>query len=181
MKKQIIVTALIVTIAVVGCFIHGKKVMSTTWGEMDPDVLIDSNKSMTVQVEELENDVFDDESISEFSDLYDNSAVIIMAKVDGERKMCLQSTDTIISVEKIYKDETTKLSKGESIILVEPFSIHLESTYHSTGYQMLKKNGEYILFLNPLKCVDGYKFNKREQMSFMPSTTCFSRYCISEK
>jgi len=179
MRRQIIITIIVMFIAIIGCIIHGQKVLSTTWGEKNPDVLINANDNMTIQIEEAEYNVFADDSIQKYSDLYDVSSIIIAGRVSNKRIMSLQSTDTHITVEKIYKDDTNNLSENSDIILVEPFSIHLENTYHSAGYQMLKKNEEYILFLNPLKCVEGYTYDKKERISFIPSTQYFSRFCIS--
>ena len=179
MKKRLFRAVLILSVLILSSAMYGKKVMTTVWGEKNPDILLTSMNNITICVADELNENFDDEQINDYDDLIDTSAIILKGKVDGERTMSVGSTDTNFIVDKIYKDDTKSLISGENIIIVEPFSIHLEAVYNSFGYQMLKKGEEYILFLNPLKCVDGYRYSNKEKISFMPSTQYFSRYCIT--
>ena len=92
--------------------------------------------------------------------------------------MSLVSTETKINILEIYKDETNSLEVGNTVYLIEPFSIILEETYYTSGYQMVSQGQEYILFLNEIQAVDGYKLTKKESISFIPSTNLYSRYYI---
>ena len=168
----------ITVLSIVAILLFGILSAQTIRGTKNPDELLRKTDEITLGYSEQNNHYFADE-IQNLKELEEASSVILKAQINDERVMSLRSTETSIKIEKIFKDETNSLQEGEMIYLIEPFSIIRDERYETNGYQMVSTGDEYILFLNLLHTVDGYEFSKKESISFIPSTTKYSRYCLS--
>ncbi|MDR2042897.1 MAG: hypothetical protein LBQ15_00715 [Clostridium sp.] len=154
-------------------------VRTTVWGTKNPDELLRGTAAIQLSLEEQDAPYFAD-GIRSLRELEEASLVVVKARVEGERVMSLRSTETGIRIETIYQDATGSLREGETVYLVEPFSIVSDEFYSATnGYQMVREGEEYLFFLNRLQAVEGYEFSRKERISFLPSTAKYSRYCLS--
>lgn len=169
-------------IAIALSILYGKYVMSTVWGESSPEeTLVAGDGSIKITLTEGNASAFYDNAVTNLSDLEAVSELILEVEITDRRSMSLQSTETAAEVKAIYKDNTGTLEVGQSIYLIEPFSIVRNEVYMSPGYQTVWSGERYLLFLNPPSAVEGYEFDEKEKISFMPSTALFSRYCISKE
>ena len=95
--------------------------------------------------------------------------------VTNSREMSLRSTKTMVKIEEIYKDNSANLSVGDCIYIIEPVSFVRGEEFYTNGWQYLKTEDTYLIFLKNLGCIDGYKYTKEEENSFMPVSEIYSK------
>lgn len=181
MKKWIKVMFMLTMMAIVAVFVYGKYALSSITGNSDPDEVIKEYEKISVRFSKETLECFYDRIIFDAEDLEKKSACIVSVEVLPERCMKLRSTETKIKIKEIWKDESKSLKEDQEVFLIEPVSINRNNTYATTGYQFVKTGETYLMFLNPLPCVEGYQYTEKEKISLIPSTVCFSRYCISRE
>ena len=135
---------------------------------------INSYSVQVMKVEESDdNDYFSE--IDNFKELQEKSGLILKVHVTNERTMYLQNTTkTKVVVKEIYKGSA---KKGQEIYVYEPavLSYSVSKSYDSIGgYQLMKTNNDYYVFLQPLKVFKGYVKSAQENNTYLPSTIKYS-------
>lgn len=117
--------------------------------------------------------------VSNYKQLEKKSEFIAKVKVTDDRKLYMNSTNTKVMVEEIYKSNI-KLAKNDIIYVYEPANFEEEFNIFDSldGYQLMADGKEYYVFLNGLKTAEGYKKSEKEKKTFVPSTTKFSVYSV---
>lgn len=179
MKKSVLTTGFII-ICVVSALIYGRNGIKTTTGVHDPDIALSENAAMEIfYTAGQKTSYFNNESNYSLNDMEKDSSLIARVTVTNSREMSLRSTKTMVKIEEIYKDNSANLSKGDSIYIIEPASYVRGEEFYTNGWQYLKTGDTYLIFLKNLGCVDGYKYTKEEEMSFMPVSEIYSKKNLS--
>lgn len=132
-------------------------------------------ENYTVQSEDLTHeDLFVD--VTNIDELKSNSEFIAKVKVCNERKLYANTIKTKLEIEEVLKDNSNTFSKNDTIYLYELVSIDDRfQIINSVAWNQLMETGEeYYVFLNPLKTAKEYIKSKEEEMTFLPSTPCYS-------
>lgn len=121
------------------------------------------------------------EDIHRFNDLYEKADLVVKGKVSGNRELFLQATKTKTELLHVYKG--TGVEKGECIYIYEPTTILYGLSYYECmgGYMLMLDEEEYIMFLQHLKVPDSYKYKKDEEHTYVPISTTFSKYSLSQE
>ena len=121
------------------------------------------------------NDVF--KTINDYDDLKEKSKVIAKVHVTDERKLSANAVYTKVIVKDIYKSDQS-FNKNDAIYIYEPvcFEEEFEIFDSSSGYQLMRTNDDYYVFLNELPTAERYVKSEKEKISFVPSTLKYSVY-----
>ena len=66
MKKRLFRSVIILSVLILSSVMYGKKVMTTVWGEKNPDILLTSKNNISICVADELNENFDDEQINDY-------------------------------------------------------------------------------------------------------------------
>ena len=130
------------------------------------------NDTITILTSHNKEDI---ESNYSLDDMEKDSSLIARITVTNSREMSLRSTKTMVKIEEIYKDNSANLSVGDCIYIIEPVSFVRGEEFYTNGWQYLKTEDTYLIFLKNLGCIDGYKYTKEEENSFMPVSEIYSK------
>ena len=132
----------------------------------------------TVQFGEdtVEKDIF--KTINNYDDLKTQSKFFAKIHVTDERKLFASAVYTKVIVKKTYKSDYS-IKKNDHIYIYEPVSFEEDFRLYdsSSGYQLMRTNEDYYVFLNELPSSTSYIKSKKEKVSFIPSTLKYSIYC----
>ena len=155
--KKFVLTICVVIICMVTALFYGKTGIKTTTGVHDPDIALSENTAMEIfYTGGQKTSYFNNES-------------------NYSLEMSLRSTKTMVKIEEIYKDNSANLSVGDCIYIIEPVSFVRGEEFYTNGWQYLKTEDTYLIFLKNLGCIDGYKYTKEEENSFMPVSEIYSK------
>lgn len=134
----------------------------------------------TVQLGEAyeRNDAF--KNVNSYEKLKDKSDLCVKIHVTDERKLYTNTVYTKAIVEKIYTSDC-ELNEGDEIYIYEPVSFQEDFEIYdaSNGYQLMRTEDEYYIFLNKLPAVKEYKKTKNEEKTYIPSTVKYSVYGVN--
>lgn len=130
-----------------------------------------------------EDSLYFDDSINTLDELEIHSDLIVKVQSFNNSELFLNSVKTPVKILDIYKTKD-HLEKGDLIYIQEPVSISyqkgMENMTSIRGYVLMNDHQEYLLFLKHLDKVKGYKYKKSEEMTYIPVSTRFSKYCKEE-
>ena len=174
--KKFVLTICVVIICMVTALFYGKTGIKTTTGVHDPDIALSENTAMEIfYTGGQKTSYFNNESNYSLDDMEKDSSLIARITVTNSREMSLRSTKTMVKIEEIYKDNSANLSVGDCIYIIEPVSFVRGEEFYTNGWQYLKTEDTYLIFLKNLGCIDGYKYTKEEENSFMPVSEIYSK------
>ena len=156
--KKFVLTICVVIICMVTALFYGKTGIKTTTGVHDPDIALSENTAMEIfYTGGQKTSYFNNESNYSLDDMEKDSSLIARITVTNSREMSLRSTKTMVKIEEIYKDNSANLSVGDCIYIIEPVSFVRGEEFYTNGWQYLKTEDTYLIFLKNLGCIDGYK------------------------
>ena len=174
--KKFVLTICVVIICMVTALFYGKTGIKTTTGVHDPGIVLSENTAMEIfYTGGQKTSYFNNESNYSVDDMEKDSSLIARITVTNSREMSLRSTKTMVKIEEIYKDNSANLSVGDCIYIIEPVSFVRGEEFYTNGWQYLKTEDTYLIFLKNLGCIDGYKYTKEEENSFMPVSEIYSK------
>lgn len=131
-----------------------------------------------------EDSVYFNNSITSLYELEKNSDLIVKVQLLDNSILYYNSIETPVKIVDVYSNNAN-LKKGDIIYIQEPISItylnNMENITSIRGYVLMNTNHEYILFLKHLDKVDGYKYKNNEEITYIPVSTRFGKYCKEEK
>ncbi|MDR3595878.1 hypothetical protein [Clostridium sp.] len=134
------------------------------------------NLTLCVSSSDTSNIYFDN-NIKDYDDLKQKSDIIVKVRLSGERKSLSGTILSKVEILSVYKG--TDVKKSDIIYIYEP-CFFINNTYNSVdGYNMMVENNDYVVFLKHLKIPEGYKYKGVEQISFMPVSTKYAKYNLS--
>lgn len=178
--KKISFLSIVLYIACFFILLYGRWNVKNVSGESSPDVAAAMNKAIRVQYAENAAGFFDAE-MTALSALEQEAEIIIKATVLEGRIMSARSTKTELCVHEVLSPANANLSAGDTIYLIEPVTFLRGEVYDTNGYQMAHTGEEYIFFLKHLACVEGYRYTKEQEMTYMPVSVYYSKYAVSYK
>lgn len=127
---------------------------------------------------------FDNEFMkyNSFDDLYMKSDLVVKVIFEGIRKTHSESIFSTVKVLDVYKGDDDK--SGSNIFVYEESFFGYEENYSksfftSGCYNLMKKNTEYILFLNNREFNDKYMPSEIEKNTYLVNNYAFGKYNIS--
>lgn len=179
MRRYFLSTAVII-ICILSAWIYGKDGIGTTTGNHNPDSALSENSDMQIfYIAEQDTPYFCNDSNYKLEGMEQDSSLIALVSVTDSREMSLRSTKTMVTIEKIFKDNSESISVGDDIYIIEPVSYIRGEEFYTYGWQYMKTGDTYLVFLKNLECVEGYRYTKEEEISFMPVSEIFSKKNIS--
>ena len=149
--KKFVLTICVVIICMVTALFYGKTGIKTTTGVHDPDIALSENTAMEIfYTGGQKTSYFNNESNYSLDDMEKDSSLIARITV-------------------------TNFSVGDCIYIIEPVSFVRGEEFYTNGWQYLKTEDTYLIFLKNLGCIDGYKYTKEEENSFMPVSEIYSK------
>ncbi|MEB2493727.1 hypothetical protein SOP93_21570 [Peribacillus frigoritolerans] len=133
--------------------------------------------------------IFDEESyinkyfknnLSTYNELKEQSDFIIIGEIIDDRTKFNSTLKTKVKVKEVLKSKQ-KLENIKSIIVYEPSEFLYDTYYVNSGYNIMKTNQDYILFLRHLEVPNGYTYKNDESISFIPTSTYFGKYSLNNK
>lgn len=121
-----------------------------------------------------------DEKISTITDLENNSDLVAKIEVSEERIFKTKTLLTKCKIKKIYKSKND-LSENDYIYIYEPanYTFSYKSFNSTNGYNYMKTNNEYIVFLNNLNTPTNYKKSNIESLSYTFIDSSFAKFSIN--
>lgn len=118
-----------------------------------------------------------------FSEMDENSELIVDVKVSGERISTQDSIFTKVYVNRVYKGD--KELEGTEVYVYEPFSFTRSYDHiFSYSYNLMQDDRNYILFLQSLESLqkfpEGYIKSDLEEKSYLLVNSIFSKYELTE-
>ena len=130
-----------------------------------------------------EESIYFNNSINSLDELEKNSDLIVKVQSLNDSILFYNSIETPVKIIDIYSSNDN-LKKGDIIYIQEPVSIsylkNMENITSIRGYVLMNPDQEYILFLKHLDKVDGYKYKNNEEITYLPVSTRFGKYCKEE-
>lgn len=131
----------------------------------------------------IEDSTYFNNSINSLDELEKNSDLIVKVKSLNDSMLFYNSIETPVKIIDVYSGNDN-LKKGDIIYVQEPVSISylkdMENITSVQGYILMNSNQEYLLFLKHLDKVDGYKYKNNEEITYLPVSTRFGKYCKEE-
>ena len=164
MTKSTKIFFAVLCLVLMGTTVFGIMFKSSIRGEENPDRLIAQN-DVTCSLDELK----------------EQADLIAVVSVTDERTMELYSTKSQVKIEKVIAQRDSDLAAGDEIWVEEVATIVSERSFHTEGYTLMEPGQQYLLLLQHLPCIDGYRYSKAEQMTYTPVSTYFGKYCITQQ
>lgn len=131
----------------------------------------------------IDDNKYFNNDIENINELEKESDLIVKVRLDGERKLYLQSTKSPVRIiKKYYGSEYYK--EGSLIYIEEPstFVNTIDLSYDVVqGYQLMREDKEYILFLKKLDKAPKYKYKGNEKNTLMPISTLYAKYLLDSE
>lgn len=183
MLKPRRITWIIISIILIAMLILAFKIRNSFIRDTDIYSFINDN-SIIYTSDKYEEDItksfVKNKNIQNLKALEDISPIIVRVKVDDSapRDLYEGTTLTKVIVEEVYKGSLEK----EYIYLFEPFDVFEGENsnrfiYSIDGYNILKNDSEYVLFLKSMK--DSTYTSERN--IYLPTTTSLSKYKVENK
>lgn len=152
------------------------------WGEKNPNRVLEQNVEIMFSLDEEDEDspYFCNDADCSLKDLEERADLIAVVSLEKEQTAELYSTKSKVKLEKILVQKDEALSDGDEIWVEEIATIISEENYDTEGYALMKPGQQYILLLQHLPCIEGYRYSKEEEITYMPVSVYFGKYCITE-
>ena len=182
MTKSTKIFFAVLCLVLMGTTVFGIMFKSSIRGEENPDRLIAQNADIEIALDkEGENPYFCNDVTCSLNELKEQADLIAVVSVTDERTMELYSTKSQVKIEKIIAQRDSDLAAGDEIWVEELATIVSERSFHTEGYTLMEPGQQYLLLLQHLPCIDGYRYSKAEQMTYTPVSTYFGKYCITQQ
>jgi hypothetical protein len=112
----------------------------------------------------------------DFSQLKEEAELIAKVKVIADRENRLRAVFAEVNVIQVYEGQGIK--KGDRIYIYEPSSFYGHRYQVEAGYNIMVEGQEYVLFLKHLPIPPGYHYKEKEAITFLPTSTYFSKYPV---
>lgn len=140
---------------------------------------LDSKENAEVILSDTLDGYFDND-ISTYEELADQSDLIVTGSITGKQGVYSQALKTKFHIDQIMKGDSGEKTP-ENIYVYEPSTFSFDTYDVLSGYNVMKENTDYILFLKHLKIPDGYKYKNDEAITFLPVSTCYSKYTLNDR
>lgn len=161
-------------------FIYGTVGKGQNYGERNPDVLLEQKQDFSIQLSEgFYDEYFLNAKNITLQQMKNRADIIVTASVSDEREMGQYSTNTKVIIDKVWQSKDGTVKEGNKIWIEEPATISWEHSFCTDGYQIMKKNRKYLLFLMHLPCIEGYRYNKREARTYTVVSEYYGKYCVT--
>lgn len=134
--------------------------------------------SISINDEENITDKYFNNDINNLKELINKSDMIVKGQISGVRKNYNQALKTKFKINQIIKSGD-KSKNIKYIYIFEPSNFHFDNYVIVSGYNVMKENEEYLLFLKHLDVPDGYKYKHDEAITFIPVSTYYGKYQLS--
>lgn len=167
---------IIICMSVIFCIIIGVSVKNSFHNTVDPQNLEKEVIYHTVvNLDDFVGKLYFDNHIEKFSELQNESDLIVEIKLTDNRQLYSQATLSEAEVLETYKG---KVKPGDKILIYEPVFFLNDAYFTASGYNLMKKNNSYIIFLKNLQIPKGYKYKNDEAKTYLPVSTIFAKYNI---
>lgn len=167
-------------LSLLGVIVFGFVFQNSVRGAENPECLMGQSAEIEVALdEETESPYFCDDVSCDFNELKKQADLIAVVSVTDARAMELYSTKSQVKIEKIIEQTDSDLTAGDEIWVEELATIVSETNFHTAGYTLMEAGQQYILLLQHLPCIEGYRYSKTEQMTYTPVSNYFGKYCIT--
>lgn len=184
MTKRTKCYVIVCTVILVGVIVYTVVTRLSFQGSRTLKQLLSCNDvdNYTVQLGAVyeRNDVF--KNINSYQELKEQSDICAKIYVTNERKLYANTVYTKAIVEKVYTSDC-ELDENDEIYIYEPVSFqeNFEIYDAMNGYQLMRTDNEYYIFLNKLPTVKEYKKKKMEEKTYIPSTVKYSVYSVNDE
>ncbi|MDQ0884717.1 hypothetical protein [Peribacillus sp. V2I11] len=135
------------------------------------------NSYVSIQNDEEFTSLYFNNNINNLDQLIKESDLIVKVKVSNERELYNQAILSKMKVKEVYKNFNDQVN--QYFYMFEPNYFNFDTYMALSGYNILKPTQEYILFLKQLKIPNGYKYEKKEKLMYVPVSTVYSKYSIN--
>ena len=171
----------VIIICIISAWIYGNNGIKAITGVHNPDTALSENPAMEIfYTAGQKKSYFNNEHNYSLDDMEKDSSLIARISITNSREMSLRSTKTMVKIEKIYKKNSINIAVGDNIYIIEPVSYIRGEEFYTNGWQYMKTGDTYLVFLKNLECIDGYRYTKEEELSFMPVSEIFSKKNLSQ-
>lgn len=168
-------------LALIGTTVFGIVFKNSIREAENPHRVIEQNAEIEIALDkEEENLYFCDDVTCSLKDLREQADLIAIVSVTDDRTLELYSTKSQVKIEKIIEQTDSDLTAGDEIWVEELATIVSEKNFHTEGYTLMEPGQQYLLLLQHLPCIEGYRYSKTEQMTYTPVSTYFGKYCITK-
>jgi len=118
------------------------------------------------------------------SDIEDKSEIVVRIKNTGEREYLYKTVLSKVEIIDVYKGKEKLNIDNKYIYVYEPSFFNFEKEYYMAvgAITIMRKNEQYILFLNRKDFPQKYKKSDKEKNEFVLATNnSLSKYLISEE
>ena len=181
MTKSTKIFFAILCLLFIGTAVFGIVFQRSICGEKNPDRLIEQNAEIEVALDKSsENPYFCNDATCSLKELSDRADLIAVVSVTDDRTMELYSTKSRVKIEKIIAQSDSDLVMGDEIWVEELATVVAERSFHTEGYTLMEPGQQYLLLLQHLPCIEGYRYSKTEQVTYTPVSAYFGKYCLSK-
>ncbi|MBX4266146.1 hypothetical protein [Clostridium estertheticum] len=167
---------IIISVSVILCMIIGFWVKNSFYNIVDSQNLEKEVSNYSVaNLDDFVGKLYFDNNIKKFPELQKKSDLIVEIKLTANRKLYNQA---ILSEAEVLKTYKGKVKQGDKILIYEPVSFSNDFYYTASGYNFMRKNNSYIVFLKNLTIPKGYKYKNDEAKTYLPVSTVFAKYNI---
>jgi len=118
--------------------------------------------------------IYFNNNLSSFDQLENESELIVKVKLSRNRINYTQAVRTLVHVTDVFKGNEVKI--GDNIIIFEPSNFLGLNYFSLDGYNLMRSDKEYILFLKHLKKPEAYHYTDDQAVTFMPISSYYAKY-----
>lgn len=181
MTKSTKIFFAVLCLVFVGAAVLGGVCKNSIYGEENPDRLLEQNPEIEIALDkEVESPYFCNNVTCGIEELSEQADLIAVVSVTDDRKMELYSTKSQVKIEKIIAQTDLNVAEGDEIWVEELATVVAERSFHTEGYTLMEPGQQYLLLLQHLPCIEGYRYSKTEQITYTPVSVYFGKYCITK-
>ncbi|WML37964.1 hypothetical protein RCG19_11965 [Neobacillus sp. OS1-2] len=114
--------------------------------------------------------------IKNYTELVNESDLIVTGTIDGQRKEYSAAIKTEFKINNVLENKSLVTNLPEKIYVFEPSYFNFDTYFIQNGYNIMQDNHEYILFLNHLKAPENYNYKSEESITFIPVSTYYGKF-----
>lgn len=118
--------------------------------------------------------IYFNNNLLSFDQLENESELIVKVKLSQNRINYTQAVRTLVHVTDVFKGNEVKI--GDNIIIFEPSNFLGLNYFSLDGYNLMRSDQEYILFLKHLKKPEDYHYTDDQAVTFMPISSYYAKY-----
>lgn len=179
-KKNVLFLCTVIVLVLLS-LIYGIKTSASFNNNTNVSAIL--KKSNNIHVSIMNNPKFSSKyfnnAINTLDDLISKSDLVVKVKVESDRTNYNQAVLSRVIIKQIFKGNEAK--NGDNIFIYEPsnFIVGNVSFLCFDGYTLMQPQYEYILFLKHLEIPKGYNYSGKEQISYLPVSSIYGKYKIS--